>query len=214
MTRLRAICTAVALVCASGQAFADTASHNASAEAFLTLAHADKLGTPVYMQVQQMFAQRFAQTQAPESKKALLETYQAKANAALDPQQTNTVELGTKWELMDKRLNVAAAVFRTTNDKQVTVDPITNASVQEGKTQVQGVELSVVGQITRLWQITAGLQGGEQLITGGAQQLQPGEVVSATLPQPSDGKPAVTAASEQIDSQSRHSDTDRTATAM
>lgn len=46
MTRLRAICTAVALVCASGPVFADTASHNASAEAFLTLAHADKLGTP------------------------------------------------------------------------------------------------------------------------------------------------------------------------
>lgn len=69
MTRLRAICTAVALVCASGQVFADTASHNASAEAFLTLAHADKLGTPVYMQVQQMFAQRFEQTKAPESKK-------------------------------------------------------------------------------------------------------------------------------------------------
>jgi hypothetical protein len=36
------------------------------------------------MQVQQMFAQRFEQTKAPESKKALLETYQAKANAALD----------------------------------------------------------------------------------------------------------------------------------
>lgn len=84
MTRLRAICTAVALVCASGQVFADTASHNASAETFLKLAHADKLGTPVYMQVQQMFAQRFAETKAPESKKALLETYQAKANAALD----------------------------------------------------------------------------------------------------------------------------------
>ena len=84
MTRLRAICTAGALVCASGPVFADTASHNASAEAFLTLAHADKLGTPVYMQVQQMFAQRFEQTKAPESKKALLETYQAKANAALD----------------------------------------------------------------------------------------------------------------------------------
>ncbi len=84
MTRLRAICTAVALVCASGQVFAGTASHNASAEAFLTLAHADKLGTPVYAQVQQMFAQRFEQTKAPESKKALLETYQAKANTALD----------------------------------------------------------------------------------------------------------------------------------
>ena len=62
MTRLRAICTAVALVCASGQVFADAASHAASAETFLKLAHADKLGTPVYMQVQQMFAQRFEQT--------------------------------------------------------------------------------------------------------------------------------------------------------
>ncbi len=65
-----------------------------------------------------------------------------------------------------------------------------------------------------LWQITAGLQGGEQLITGGAQQLQPGEVVNAALTQPSGGQPRVTAASEQTDSQSRHSDTDRTATAM
>jgi len=85
MTRLRAICTAVALVCASGQVFADTASHNASAEAFLTLAHADKLGTPVYMQVQQMFAQRFEQTKAPAAKQSVLDSYQAKANAALRP---------------------------------------------------------------------------------------------------------------------------------
>ncbi|PBQ00669.1 hypothetical protein CCL17_16400 [Pseudomonas congelans] len=84
MTRLRAICTAVALVCASGQVFADTASHNASAETFLKLANADRLGAPVYAQVQQMFAQRFAETKAPASKKALLETYQAKANTALD----------------------------------------------------------------------------------------------------------------------------------
>jgi hypothetical protein len=78
MTRLRAICAAVALVCASGQVLADTASHDASAVAFL------KLGAPVYMQVQQMFAQRFAETKAPASKQATLETYQAKANAALN----------------------------------------------------------------------------------------------------------------------------------
>ena len=84
MTRLRVLCAAVALVCASGQVLAATASHNAAAEKFLTLANADKLGTPVYMQVQQMFAQRFAETKAPESKKGVLESYQAKANAELD----------------------------------------------------------------------------------------------------------------------------------
>ncbi|MBK4991385.1 DUF2059 domain-containing protein [Pseudomonas sp. S36] len=84
MTRLRVLCAAVALACASGQVLAATASHNAAAEKFLTLANADKLGTPVYMQVQQMFAQRFAQTKAPATKQSVLESYQAKANAALN----------------------------------------------------------------------------------------------------------------------------------
>lgn len=62
-------------------AMADSASQ---AEQFLKLVHADKLTVPVYAQVQQMLAQRFAQAKAPESKKAVLERYQAKANAELD----------------------------------------------------------------------------------------------------------------------------------
>ena len=84
MTRFRALCTAALLVCAAGQVMADAKSIGADAEKFLILAHADKLAVPVFAQVQQMFAQRFAQANAPESKKALLETYQAKANAALE----------------------------------------------------------------------------------------------------------------------------------
>jgi hypothetical protein len=110
MTRLRVLCAAVALVCASGQVLA-TASHNASAEKFLTLANADKLGTPVYMQVQQMFAQRFEQTKAPASKKAVLDSYQAKANAALDHAigwksssrrwSSSTPATFTEWKLKD-----------------------------------------------------------------------------------------------------------------
>lgn len=78
-------------------------------------------------------------------------------NPALDPQKTNTVELGTKWELLNKRLNVAAAVFRTVNDNQTSYDNISNTTQQFGKTQVQGIELSAVGQITNFWQVTAGL---------------------------------------------------------
>ncbi|MGA6104801.1 DUF2059 domain-containing protein [Pseudomonas solani] len=84
MTKLRVLCTAVLLACASGQALADAASHAANAERFLKLAHADKLTVPVYGQVQQMFAQRFEQSGAPADKKAALESYQAKANTALD----------------------------------------------------------------------------------------------------------------------------------
>lgn len=82
----------------------------------------------------------------------------------------------------------------------------------QGQAELRTVSTGVMrGQ---LWQITAGLQGGEQLIVGGAQLLQPGEVITATLLQTSGGQSAVAATNEQSDSQSRHSDTDRTATAM
>ncbi|QCT97013.1 DUF2059 domain-containing protein [Stutzerimonas degradans] len=84
MLRVFSVCTALVLSLASVAANADQASHARNAERFLQLANADRLAVPVYAQVQQMFAQRFAETQAPENKKALLERYQAKADTALD----------------------------------------------------------------------------------------------------------------------------------
>lgn len=80
------------------------------------------------------------------------------ASGTAEPQETSNYEVGTKWELLDKRLNVSAALYRTENDKQVTQDPVTQASIQGGKTRVEGIELAAVGQITNFWQITAGLQ--------------------------------------------------------
>lgn len=84
MKALRLLCSAFLLLTLAGQAQADAASHAANAEAFLKLAKADKLTVPVYAQVQQMLAQSFTQAKAPESKRAVLERYQAKANAELD----------------------------------------------------------------------------------------------------------------------------------
>ena len=75
-----------------------------------------------------------------------------------DAQETTSYELGSKWELLDKRLNLSAALYRTENDGQVTVDAVTNLSTQAGKTRVQGIELAAVGQITNFWQVSAGLQ--------------------------------------------------------
>ena len=84
MPRLPAFCAALVLLCGSAQVLADAKSHAADAERFLLLARADRLAVPVFTQVQQMFAQRFAESNAPQSEKALLETYQAQANAALE----------------------------------------------------------------------------------------------------------------------------------
>jgi len=70
MLRFSKLCTAVLLSASASLAMADAASHAADAERFLKLAHADKLTVPVYGQVQQMFAQRFAE--APNGKKRCL----------------------------------------------------------------------------------------------------------------------------------------------
>ncbi|HLA30115.1 MAG TPA: DUF2059 domain-containing protein [Pseudomonas sp.] len=84
MSPLPALCAALLLACASAPVFADARSHAADAERFLLLARADKLAVPVYGQVREMFAQRFAESKAPQNQQALLETYQAQATAALE----------------------------------------------------------------------------------------------------------------------------------
>jgi catecholate siderophore receptor len=79
-------------------------------------------------------------------------------NPNMDPSKATNVEVGTKWELLDKRLLVSGAVFRTTVKNDLgTVDQVTGEVTQYGKKQVQGIELSAVGQITPAWNVSAGL---------------------------------------------------------
>ncbi|OWQ44246.1 TonB-dependent siderophore receptor [Roseateles noduli] len=80
------------------------------------------------------------------------------AGTAADAQETTNYELGTKWDLLNKRLNLTAALYRSENDGQVSVDALTNVATQGGKTRVQGIELAAVGQLTNFWQVTAGVQ--------------------------------------------------------
>ena len=84
MVRLQVLLATVALTLAAAPVVADTASHAAQVEQFLKLARADRMSVPVHAQVQQMFAQRFAQAKAPADKQAVLERYQAKADALLE----------------------------------------------------------------------------------------------------------------------------------
>ena len=83
MTRLRALCSFLLLL-ACGPLLADPASHAAEARRFVELTRADRLAVPAYMQVRQMFAQRFAQAGGQAAQKAMLERYQAQADSALD----------------------------------------------------------------------------------------------------------------------------------
>ena len=77
-------------------------------------------------------------------------------NPVLAPQQARTAELGTKWNLLDERLMLTAAIYRTTVSNELEQDPTTLAWYQVGNKRVQGVELTAVGQITPAWSINAG----------------------------------------------------------
>jgi catecholate siderophore receptor len=76
------------------------------------------------------------------------------------PQEARSVEVGTKWELFNKRLLATAALFQTdvdharTNDNVTATDP-TNAF--RGQYRVQGIELGAAGNITKDWSVFGGL---------------------------------------------------------
>jgi catecholate siderophore receptor len=78
-------------------------------------------------------------------------------NPRYEPQETTNVELGTKWDVLEKRLALTAAIYQTDNENEVTYEPLTSTYSQEGKTRVKGIELGAAGQVTSAWQISAGV---------------------------------------------------------
>lgn len=69
------------------------------------------------------------------------------ALADLEPEKTRSMELGTKWDLMDKKLGLTAAIFRN----QVTNTRITEGTLvyMGGDKVVNGIELGFTGQVLR-----------------------------------------------------------------
>ncbi len=91
--------------------------------------------------------------------------------ASLDPEETISYEVGTKWELFDGRLFTSAALFRTEKTDALSNDPFSidsNDRILDGEERVQGLELSAAGKITDQFTITA------------AYTYQDSEVIKAT----------------------------------
>ncbi len=82
----------------------------------------------------------------------------ATTNINVDPEKTNTYELGTKWDLLKKKLALTFAVFRTTKTNARTEDPanVNDIIVLDGEQRVDGLELGLNGNITERWNVFAG----------------------------------------------------------
>lgn len=87
------------------------------------------------------------------------------------PQKAKTSELGTKWELMDKRLLLTAALFRTDIENEVEQNDDGSYS-QYGKKRVEGYEISLAGNITPDWQVIGGYTQQRASVREGANTAQ------------------------------------------
>ncbi|WP_353143841.1 TonB-dependent receptor [Acinetobacter pragensis] len=73
----------------------------------------------------------------------------------LKPEEVRTMELGTKWDVLNDKLNLTAAIFRTEKtNTRATADDGTTQNI--GETRVDGFELGLNGNITDKWVLSAG----------------------------------------------------------
>jgi catecholate siderophore receptor len=74
----------------------------------------------------------------------------------LNPEKSETYELGTKWDLLKERLSLNLAVFRTEKTSRTTNGGNAGTTILGGNQVVEGIELGIAGQLTKNWQIFAG----------------------------------------------------------
>jgi catecholate siderophore receptor len=107
------------------------------------------------------------------------------ANINYDPQETTNYEVGGKWDLLQQKLSLSAALYRTTVKNEVEQDGTSGTYFQTGEKRNQGVELGVTGEITRGWLVSAGYTRMSAKVTDGRAVTADGEVYLAYTPKQS-----------------------------
>ncbi|MEO6800711.1 MAG: catecholate siderophore receptor Fiu [Rhodanobacter sp.] len=75
----------------------------------------------------------------------------------LEPQKARTAEFGAKWNVLDGKLLLTGALYRTTVSNQLVQDPTNSAEYhQVGKQRVQGIEINAVGNLSKNWSVSTG----------------------------------------------------------
>lgn len=75
--------------------------------------------------------------------------------ASLEPEKFDNYEVGAKWDIAPS-LTATVAVFRLDRSNTRAAGPVAGTVVLTGAQRTSGVELSLVGQITRRWQASFG----------------------------------------------------------
>jgi len=117
----------------------------------------------------------------------------ANNNCNLDPEQAENIELGTKWDLLDSRLSLTAAVSRNerTNyrvNEGITPENPTGQQVLDGTARVDAVILGLAGSLLPNWSVFANythldsevLQGAANSVAAAGQDFTRGDPLQNT----------------------------------
>jgi catecholate siderophore receptor len=105
--------------------------------------------------------------------------------ANLPPETTQSVEVGTKWDVLDERLSVRGALFRLqkANAREPSPNPLFSGQmVLAGNLQADGFELEATGRITDRWQVFAGYTYLDSSVVSGPSTVVVGAPI-ANAPQ-------------------------------
>lgn len=109
-----------------------------------------------YKPVEQLSLYVGAGTSVNPSIENLTQTTPSAAVAALEPEKSETFEIGAKWDGFGGRLLLNGAIFRTDKVNARTPGlPGEPATVLDGKQRVDGFELGATGRLTENWSIIA-----------------------------------------------------------
>ncbi|NQD38277.1 TonB-dependent siderophore receptor [Permianibacter sp. IMCC34836] len=106
------------------------------------------------------------------------------STATLDPEESDSYELGTKWDLLNQQLLVTAAIFRTDKTNARTTDGSTGAAtVLEGEQRVDGYTLSATGIINENWQVIGSYTHLDSEIVESLNVLEQGNELANVAPE-------------------------------
>jgi len=91
-------------------------------------------------------------------------------NPKFDPQVARTLEVGTKWNLIDDALALNLALFRTEVSNEINTQLLDDDGnpTQTGEKRVEGIEISAVGNLTDNWSVSAGFSHLDTRVVEGA----------------------------------------------
>jgi catecholate siderophore receptor len=112
----------------------------------------------------------------------LANTATATNNINTDPEESRTFEIGTKWEVIKRKLLTSLAVFRTEKTNARTEDPANPADVivLDGEQRVDGVEVGAAGNLTDAWTLFGGYTYLDGKVVSSNNPLEVGRELSNT----------------------------------